>query len=67
MIEQLEAWAREHGHTLGELAHAWLLAQPQVSSVISGATNVEQVQTNAQAANWTLTAEKRAQVNALLR
>ncbi len=65
-IEQLEAWAREHGHTLGELAHAWLLAQPQVSSVISGATNVEQVQTNAQAANWTLTAEERAQVNALL-
>ncbi len=66
-IEQLEAWAREHGHTLGELAHAWLLAQPQVSSVISGATNVEQVQTNAQAANWTLTAEERAQVNALLK
>ncbi len=66
-IEQLEAWAREHGHTLGELAHAWLFAQPQVSSVISGATNVEQVQTNAQAANWTLTAEERAQVNALLR
>jgi aryl-alcohol dehydrogenase-like predicted oxidoreductase len=66
-IEQLEAWAREHGHTLGELAHAWLLAQPQVSSVISGATNVEQVQTNAQAANWTLTAEELAQVNALLK
>jgi aryl-alcohol dehydrogenase-like predicted oxidoreductase len=65
-LEQLEAWARERGHTLGELAHAWLLAQPQVRSVISGATNVEQVQANAQAANWQLTTEERAQVNALL-
>jgi aryl-alcohol dehydrogenase-like predicted oxidoreductase len=65
-LEQLEAWARERGHTLGELAHAWLLAQPQVRSVISGATTLEQVQANAQAANWQLTTEERAQVNALL-
>ena len=65
-IEQLEAWARERGHTLGELAHAWLLAQPQISSVISGATKLEQVQTNAKAADWKLTPEELAEVNALL-
>jgi len=29
-IEKLEAWAQERSHTLGELAHAWLLAQPSV-------------------------------------
>jgi aryl-alcohol dehydrogenase-like predicted oxidoreductase len=65
-IEKLEAWAREQGHTLGELAHAWLLAQPQVSSVISGATKLEQVQANAKAAGWKLTPEELAKVNAML-
>jgi aryl-alcohol dehydrogenase-like predicted oxidoreductase len=65
-IEQLEDWARERDHTLGELAHAWLLAQPQISSVISGATKLEQVQTNAKAANWKLAPEELAEVNAVL-
>ncbi|MFL5805549.1 MAG: aldo/keto reductase [Roseiflexaceae bacterium] len=65
-IEPLEAWARERGHTIGDLAHAWLLAQPQISSVISGATKLEQVQTNAKAADWKLTPEELAEVNALL-
>jgi aryl-alcohol dehydrogenase-like predicted oxidoreductase len=65
-IEQLEAWARERGHTLSELAHAWLLAQPQVSSVISGATKLEQVQANAKAAGWKLTGAELAEVNAML-
>jgi aryl-alcohol dehydrogenase-like predicted oxidoreductase len=65
-IEQLEAWARERDHTLGELAHAWLLAQPQISSVISGATRIEQVQANAKAADWKLAPAELAEVNAVL-
>jgi aryl-alcohol dehydrogenase-like predicted oxidoreductase len=66
IVERLSAWAETRGHTMGELAHAWLLAQPQVSSVISGATNVEQVLANVNAAAWQLTAEERAEVNAVL-
>ena len=65
-IEKLAAWALERGHTMSELAHAWLLAQPQVSSVISGATKLEQVRANARAADWNLTPEEYAQVNAIL-
>jgi aryl-alcohol dehydrogenase-like predicted oxidoreductase len=65
-IEKLEAWALERGHTLGELAHAWLLAQPAVCSVISGATNLEQIQANVKAADWKLNAEDVKDVNALL-
>ena len=65
-IERLAGWAGERGRTLGELAHAWLLAQPQVSSVISGATRLEQVQSNVKAAGWQLTREELAEVNALL-
>jgi aryl-alcohol dehydrogenase-like predicted oxidoreductase len=65
-VERLTAWAQERGHTMGELAHAWLLAQPQVCSVISGATRPEQVRSNARAAAWHLTAEELAEVNAIL-
>jgi aryl-alcohol dehydrogenase-like predicted oxidoreductase len=65
-VERLAAWAQARDHTMGELAHAWLLAQPRVSSVISGATRVEQVQQNAAAAAWRLTADELAEVNAVL-
>lgn len=65
-IETLEAWAEERGHTMAELAHAWLLAQPQVSSVISGATRLEQVQSNAAAGDWQLTQEEHQEINAVL-
>jgi aryl-alcohol dehydrogenase-like predicted oxidoreductase len=65
-IEKLEAWASERSHSLGELAHAWLLAQPRVSSVISGATRVDQIKLNAAAANWQLTPEEFTEVNEIL-
>jgi len=54
-VEALDAWARAHGHTLLELAFAWLLARPVVASVIAGATKPEQAVANAAAAEWTLT------------
>ncbi len=45
-------------HTINELAHAWLLAQPMVSSVISGASKIEHVQANTAACEWALTPEE---------
>jgi aryl-alcohol dehydrogenase-like predicted oxidoreductase len=53
-VEALDAWARERGHTLLDLAFAWLLARPVVASVIAGATKAEQVGANAAAADWRL-------------
>ncbi|HLZ85393.1 MAG TPA: aldo/keto reductase [Caulobacteraceae bacterium] len=66
-VEALEAWARERGHTILELAFAWLLGQPVVSSVIAGATSPEQVAANAATANWRLTPEEVAEVTALVK
>ena len=65
-IEQLTAWAEQRDHTMAELAHAWLLAHPHVSSVISGATGLAQLQANAKAAAWQLTADELAEVNKVL-
>jgi aryl-alcohol dehydrogenase-like predicted oxidoreductase len=65
-VEALEAWAAERGHTVLELAFAWLLGHPVVSSVIAGATSAEQVQTNAATAAWALTPEEVDEVGALV-
>lgn len=65
-VEKLTTWASERGHAMNELAHAWLLAQPQVCSVISGATKLEQVLENIKAADWSLTKEELKEVNAIL-
>jgi aryl-alcohol dehydrogenase-like predicted oxidoreductase len=53
-IEALERFAADRGHTLLELAFAWLLAHGPVASVIAGATSAEQVRSNVAAAGWTL-------------
>lgn len=52
MLDRLTGWAAERGHTMGDLAHAWLLARPRVASVISGVTSVAQLRLNAAAADW---------------
>ena len=65
-LEVLTTWAGARNHSMNELAHAWLLAQPQVSSVISGVTKLAQLQANALAAEWQLTGEELAAANAVL-
>src|SRR5258708_33990877 len=46
-VDRLSRFAADHGHSAGDLAIAWLLAQPVVCSVIAGATTPEQVDQNA--------------------
>jgi aryl-alcohol dehydrogenase-like predicted oxidoreductase len=65
-IEKLEAWSAARGRGLNELAQAWLMAQPQVCSVITGTTKVSHVKDNVKAADWRLTAEELNEVNAVL-
>jgi aryl-alcohol dehydrogenase-like predicted oxidoreductase len=65
-IERLSAWAEARDRAMNELAEAWLLAHSQVASVISGATRVEHVRSNAKAAGWALSAEELEEVNAVL-
>jgi aryl-alcohol dehydrogenase-like predicted oxidoreductase len=53
-IEALEAFGRERGRSLLEVAVAGLAAQPVVASVIAGAMTPEQVRANAAAGSWEL-------------
>ena len=66
ILNELEGFSQLHGRGLNQLAHAWLLAQPKVSSVISGGTKVEHVLTNAEAADWELTPEEYSLINDIL-
>ncbi len=48
-VEELQDMALRAGKTLVELALQWLLSQPQVDSVILGASTVEQLEANLKA------------------
>ncbi len=65
-VEALIAYAETSGHSILELAFAWLLARPAVSSVIAGAMTPEQVRANVSAAGWTLTPDDIEKVAVLL-
>ena len=49
-LDQLRKFGRDRGLTMVQVAFGWLLARPQVSSVIAGATTAQQVVENAAAA-----------------
>ena len=66
MLEKLETFAAARSHPLVELAFAWLLAHPQVSSVIAGATTPDQIIANAIAADWHLSAADMAELDGIL-
>ena len=62
VVERLAAWAEARDHQLGDLAIAWLVAQPEVATIIAGVTSPEQVEANTRAAAWRLTPEEAAEV-----
>ena len=62
-VEALEPFAKERGHSLLDLAFAWLLARPTVTSVIAGATTPEQVEQNVKAAEWELLPADMAEID----
>jgi aryl-alcohol dehydrogenase-like predicted oxidoreductase len=66
-LAKLEAFAESRGRSMLELAVGWLASQPHVSSVIAGATRPEQLEQNVQAAEWRLTGEELAEVDAITR
>ncbi|WP_135228089.1 aldo/keto reductase [Deinococcus fonticola] len=63
IVEQLRRYAESRGRTLLELAFSWLLAHPQTSSVIAGATRPEQIEQNIEAAQWALEPTEIEEVN----
>lgn len=67
IVGKLAAWVKDHGRGLNELAQAWLLAQPKVCSVITGAKRVDHVTSNVKAADWQLSADQLKEIDAIFK
>jgi aryl-alcohol dehydrogenase-like predicted oxidoreductase len=58
IVDALDAVAAETGKSVPQIAIAWLLSRPTVSSVIIGARNEAQLRDNLGAVGWSLTQEQ---------
>ena len=63
VAKALESFAKARGHTLLELSFSWLASRPQVASVIAGATSEAQIDDNARAISWQLSADDLAEID----
>jgi aryl-alcohol dehydrogenase-like predicted oxidoreductase len=59
-IDAMRPMAARHGVSVAQIALAWLLAQPAVSTIIIGAKNIEQLNDNIAATKLVLDADELA-------
>ena len=58
MLDTLSDWCQSRNKTLTELAVAWVLAKPGISTAIVGLKTSMQVKEVISAANWRLTKDE---------
>ncbi|WP_407167937.1 aldo/keto reductase [Bradyrhizobium sp. ORS 111] len=63
IVDALDAVAAESGRSVPQIAIAWLLTRPSVSSVIIGARNEAQLRDNLGAVGWSLTPDQIARLD----
>jgi aryl-alcohol dehydrogenase-like predicted oxidoreductase len=66
VVEGLKPIAQKAGHSVAQLAIAWVLRRPEVTSAIVGARRPSQIEETVGAGDWTLSQDEIAAVNALL-
>jgi len=64
LVEQMRAIAADHDASVAQVALAWLLARPQVSSVLVGASRMSQLEDNLAAADVELSPDQIAALDA---
>lgn len=65
-VELLLGIAQQHGKNLSQLALAWILRRPEVTSAIIGATRVQQVDENLAEAGWRIPEDSLAEIEKVL-
>jgi aryl-alcohol dehydrogenase-like predicted oxidoreductase len=66
LAEKLRDIAGRHNHPLSQLAVAWVLRRPEVTSAIVGARGPGQIEAVAPASDWRLTEAEISEIQALL-
>ena len=64
-LERLEAFGKERGRSLLDIAFGWLASKPFIPSVIAGASTPEQVDLNCKAVTCNLTADELTYIDSL--
>lgn len=65
VVEQLKTFASDHGHSVAQLALAWVLGHPAVTVGLVGMRNETELAENVAAADWRLTHSERAEIDAI--
>jgi aryl-alcohol dehydrogenase-like predicted oxidoreductase len=65
LVDHMRAMAQARGASVAQVAIAWLLAKPAVTSVLLGATKLHQLDDNLAAGDLVLTAEEAATLDAM--
>jgi len=63
IVDALDAFVAQRGHTLLELAMSWLASRSYIPSIIAGATRPEQVEQNIAAVGWVLSVADLAEID----
>ena len=66
LLDRLDAFAKDCGHTILELAIAWLLSRPMVASVLTGTSRTGQISDSVRAATWSLTPDQSRRIDRIL-
>ena len=67
LLDAVRAIAAAHNATPAQVAIAWLMNRPAVSSILLGASKITQLEDNLASANWALTADELATLDSLTR
>ncbi len=67
VVEELKDVARSLGKTLPQLAVNWVLSDPGVTVALTGCRNVEEIEENFGATGWSLSAEDKDRIEAIMK
>ena len=65
IVDALSDIGSVHGKTPGQVAQAWILDHPEITSIIAGPDTVEQLDETLGTVGWSLEREERARLDAL--
>jgi len=66
LVDGLRSIAARHGRTVAQLAIAWVLRRPEVTSAIVGARKPSHIEGTVEAGDWVLNPQEIAEIDALL-
>jgi aryl-alcohol dehydrogenase-like predicted oxidoreductase len=64
---QVEEVAQNIGHPINEIAFNWLRQKPEVTSIIGGASSVEQLTKNVKSTEWDLDEAAMSKLESILK